>query len=487
MKFFRVLILFTLLLASCVPQQKTEVSNRISIAYAEPLTSFSPLDYSANNRKYLSNIYETLVRYDKAFNYDSSLALSWGRFDDLTWEFRLRPDVIFQDGNSFDAEDVVYSIQTAMTHNTSQLKSLLSNIKKVEKVDDYKIRVFTKSPDPLLLNKLVNVYIFQSNYVDFNTPIGTGPYYIKSSESSNITLERFDSYWGPIPYFKEAYLTAITDPEQRLASILSNEVQILANVPPQYVAQMEEAEIDVKDFPNLEVSSLMFNFNGVFFDKNLRNAVYYALATTYAEEFGSGYLLPTDQFSASGMFGYSRKLADRNQNVETANEFRSQHEGDVDVTLDVPTGLEKLAEKIKSDLSAVNINVTVLASTPSEFQNKILAGESDFYFFGWKYDLADVSDFFETVVHSKIGDYGSFNGMSYSDADVDEYIYQASQLLDVSERQDILGLISKRVLEDRIGVPLFESELLYGIRPEVIWEIRLDGQILASEIVGKGV
>ena len=77
--------------------------------------------------------------------------------------------------------------------------------------------------------------------------------------------------------------------------------------------------------------------------------------------------------------------------------------------------------------------------------------------------------------------------MSYSDADVDEYIYQASQLFDVSERQDVLALISKRILDDRIGVPLFESELLYGIRPEVIWDIRLDGQILASEIVGKGV
>ena len=43
------------------------------------------------------------------------------------------------------------------------------------------------------------------------------------------------------------------------------------------------------------------------------------------------------------------------------------------------------------------------------------------------------------------------------------------------------------ILDDKIGVPLFESELLYGIRPELIWDIRLDGQILASEIVGKGV
>ena len=143
---------------------------------------------------------------------------------------------------------------------------------------------------------------------------------------------------------------------------------------------MEESGVDVQDFPNLEVSSLMFNFSGIFSDKNLRDAVYYALATDYAEEFGSGYLLSTDQFCFRDV-RYSRKLTDRNQNVETANEFRSKYEGDVDVTLDVPTGLEKLAEKVKSDLAMVNINVTVLVSNPSEFQNKILAGESDFYFF----------------------------------------------------------------------------------------------------------
>ena len=148
---------------------------------------------------------------------------------------------------------------------------------------------------------------------------------------------------------------------------------------------------------------------------------------------------------------------------------------------------KKCLEKVKLDLAAANINVTVLSSSPFDFQEKILAGESDFYFFGWKYDLADIADFFETIVHSQTASYGSFNGMAYSDAEVDGYIEEASQLLDVGERQDMLAQISRRILDDKIGVPLFESELLYGIRPELIWDIRLDGQILASEIVGKGV
>ena len=103
-------------------------------------------------------------------------------------------------------------------------------------------------PIRFFLNKLVNVYIFQSNYTDFNTPIGTGPYYIKSSESVNITLERFDSYWGPSPYYKEAFLTAITDPELRLSAILSNEVQVLANVPHNMLRKWRSLELMFKTF-----------------------------------------------------------------------------------------------------------------------------------------------------------------------------------------------------------------------------------------------
>lgn len=486
-KLFCLSLIFSLFLTACAPSGNFAGGEKISIAYAEPIGDFSPTTYESNSKKYLSNIYETLVRYDKTFNYETALATSWGRYDDLTWEFRLREGVLFHDGSVFDADDAVFSLESAMSAENSQLSSLLANIDRVEKVDAQKIRIITKKIDPLLLNKLVNVYIFPSGYGDFNRPVGSGPYLLKSIEGGDWNLERFDAYWGPAPFFKYVTLTAIANPDERLEAILSNKVQVLANVPPQYAEKLKEQSVKVTAFPSLEVSYLMFNFDSVFQDKNLREAVNAALGVDYANKFGAGYLLPTSQFAALGIFGYSKSFADRVQNVESALTLRNAHEGDVNVTLDLPTGLEKLGARIQADLEAINISVTLNVLDSDAFQNKILSGQSDFYFFGWKYDLADLSDFFETVLHSNADDFGTFNGMNYADEQVDEYILEASETLDPVKRRNIIQSISKEILEAKVGIPLFEAEVLYGLRPELFWDIRLDGLILASEIVGKGV
>jgi peptide/nickel transport system substrate-binding protein len=101
--------------------------------------------------------------------------------------------------------------------------------------------------------------------------------------------------------------------------------------------------------------------------------------------------------------------------------------------------------------------------------------------------LADVSDFYESVAHSRQGQLGSFNGISYSNSALDAQIEAASQSLDEQERRVILEGIAETLLEDRVILPLFEAQLLYGIRPELNWNIRLDGQVLASEISGNMV
>lgn len=476
------MVLFSFIFSSCTGQSVAVNDDTIVIAYAEQISSFSPLNYEASNRKYLSNIYDSLVSYDKTFNYDSGLAISWGRFDDLTWEFKLREGVLFHDGSTFDADDAVYSLTTALTDQDSQLDSLLSNILSIDKVEDYKIRIVTKVPDPLILNKLINVYIFPSEYENFDSPVGTGPYVLSSYDGEKMVLSAFGSYWGDVPKYMNVELLAIEDPDRRREAIVLSNVDILANVPPQYVDELNQNEIDVNAFPSLEVSFLMFNFDSVFSDSNLREAVYYALSADYADTFGSGYLLQTDQYAASGIFGYSVDIPDRVQNFEKAEDLRNSYSGDVNTTLDVPEGLEKLGEKVAEDLAQIDIAVTVNAMEGSEFEQKILLGQSEFYFFGWKYDLADISDFLETVIHTKTDEYGNFNGMNYSNVTLDEYIESSSKILNVQERRTMLELINKTLLDDKIGVPLFEAELLYGIGPSVEWDIRLDGLILASEV-----
>lgn len=485
MKLPRLFLALVLLLASCTPQDVLESSDgeSVTIAYAEPISSYSPLSYEAKNRKYLTNIYEPLVRYDATFNYETGLAVSWGRLDDTTWDFRLREDVLFHDGGTFNTDDVLYSLQIAREQVDSELGALLSTISGVEKTAENRLTITTVRPDPLLLNKLTYVNMVPSGYSNFDLPIGTGPYRVSQFVDDTLVLERFDDYWGPIAYFKEARLKYIPEPAERLNAMLSGEVDVLANVPPQYVANLDAAGITVKDFPSLELSFLMLNHGTIFANENLRQAVWYALGNDYVDAFGGGYLLESSQFAARGITGYDPELTSREQNLDTALEFRALYPGEVTVNLDVPEGLEVLGLAIQEDLAAIDITVKVTTTASADYEDTILLGLSDMYFFGWKYDLADSADFFDAVVHTPTETYGAFNGFGYSNAELDTMIETASTLLNVTERRLLLSQISSLLLADKTVVPLFESQVLYALSPDHYYDFRLDGQIWASEIV----
>ncbi|MFA6024595.1 MAG: ABC transporter substrate-binding protein [Candidatus Gracilibacteria bacterium] len=485
MKLSRLLPILALLLASCTPQELLTggTGESVTIAYAEPISSYSPLTYEAKNRKYLVNLYEPLVRFDASFNTESALAVSWGRLDEKTWDFRLRKGVVFHDGQAFNADSVLYSLQLAREYEGSELESLLSSVASVEKIDEFRVQIRTDQPDPLLLNELSFVNMVPVDYENFDLPVGTGPYRASQLISDTLVLERFEGYWGPLAYFKEARLQYIPDFKDRLEGMLSGEIGLLANVPPQGAAQLAEHGILLEEAPGLENSFLFLNQNTRFADPNVRAAVWHALGSDFAEKLGGGHLRASSQFAATGITGYDPEVPERSQNLDLAWEYRHKLPEEMSLTLDIPEGLESLGEMVQEDLAVIDIAVTVRSTATQEYEDLIMTGLSDFYFFGWKYDLADGEDFFTGVVHSPVGTYGTFNAFGYADASMDRDIEALASLFDPMERREALTLLSSRLLETQTVLPLFESEVLYALSPDLYYDFRLDGQIWASEII----
>ena len=466
-------LIFSLLFlpaCSAYRQDSQEENEVLTIAYADPILDYSPFSYNAKDRQYLANIYEPLLRYDQNFNPDTALALSWGRLDDRTWEFRLRKDVFFHDGTTLDSGDVIYSLNKAIEDDSSGLSALLSGIESVEADGVERVLIKSYDPDPLLLNRLVNVYIVPENYDDFLRPNGTGPYKVKGFEDSSLILSRFDNYWGEIPFFAEARLRYEPSAEERYQSIVNGDVDILANVPPSFVEALKE-DVLLLEYPALENSFLIFNTVGPFKDKELREAAWSALDMDYALNLGGGYLKASYQYASSGIFGYIN-------NWEPFSLELVQLEDPVEINLDLPEGLGALGDLLVKDLTKAGFIVNLNEFTANDFEERIYSGDADLFFFGWKYDLADVSDFFESVVDSN----GNFNLASYKNEEIDSLIEQASRTLDLEERRMLLEEIARLFYADKVAFPLFEAKLLYGVRPDIVWQARLDGLILASEI-----
>src|SRR5437868_14816891 len=123
---------------------------------AEPRTMLAAtiVDWTTNNM--LEHIYDRLLDRDaKTFKPRPMLATEWKIVNDTTWEFKLRRNVKFHNGEPFTAASVKATIDYALdpaskSHFATAAYWGLG--KEVQVVDDYTVRFVTKQPWPNLVD-----------------------------------------------------------------------------------------------------------------------------------------------------------------------------------------------------------------------------------------------------------------------------------------------------------------------------------------------
>ena len=97
-------------------------------------------------------IFDTLLRRNlKTLQLEGNLAESWKLLNDTTWQFKLRRDVKFHNGEPFDAAAVKFSIERMLNpQQAAPGRTSIATIDRVEIVDPYTVNVLTKTPFPLL-------------------------------------------------------------------------------------------------------------------------------------------------------------------------------------------------------------------------------------------------------------------------------------------------------------------------------------------------
>jgi len=473
----------------------------LRIAFYQAAESLDPTQFNYAARQHFVDIYEGLVKTDNNLNYQAGLALSWGIVRDNIWEFRLRPDVIFHNGKSLKAQDIVYSINIARSSAKSELKNILATIKNVKSVSDDILQVETDGPDPLLLNKLSLVLVVPDDYKDFNKPIGTGPYGFDSKDKNVINLKRFDDYWGSKPVYRNLQIISIPERQERIDALERGDVDILANVPPNVACSVmekyntspecimiENNDIIIDSIPGLEVSILMLNRNkGLFSDVKWRRIVGMIMEFKVFEDLAFGYVLPANQFVSNGVFGYSTDVVGPVYNMEQAKNEAEKILSDSferpRFQFDYPVALEPVGLYVKEKFAEIGVDVILNPMEFSVLEQRIKSGDSEMYFFGWKSELGDASDFLDSVAHSRANGLGEFNGIGYSNLMVDEMIEKEKNTLDIGIRQKLLQDIMEIITdEDIIGIPLYESKTIYAYNKNIKFTPRIDGYVLGSEI-----
>ncbi len=142
-------------------------------------------------------VYESLVMFNsRTLKVEPVLATSWQQVSPTQMRFKLRQGVKFSDGSAMTADDVVYSLQRAMS-KTSTYAIYTQGMDRIAKVDGETIDIFLKNPNPVLLNQLTELRVMSRAWAEKHNSVepkdikgkeetyshrhamGTGPFVLK--------------------------------------------------------------------------------------------------------------------------------------------------------------------------------------------------------------------------------------------------------------------------------------------------------------------
>ena len=446
-------------------------SETLKIVLNTPTDDLSEYSINLNTLIRTANIYEGLVAFDRNLKIVPALAVSWGNIGQNTWEFKLRKDVRFHNGEPFDAGSVINSFNEAKESGGSLVKTVLNNIEEIKPMDNYTVRVTTRDPDPLILSKLTKFFISLPDHV------GTGPYKFAEWEKGvRLSLTAFDDYWGRLPDYRNVDYMVVQDKNQRQSDFDEGLTDILVAVPKEQAIELPKDQL--RTSYSLEVNFLMFKLDDpILSDRAAREAIRTIFDPSKIEEIGNNFVRQVSQFVAPGVFGYNPNipLFQFDEAKRAKSIFGSQRKK---VSLDYLSTYRTLTEYLSKQLLDAGFLVDANAIEPEALLNKIKNNESQMFVIGWQADNGDAGDFLDAFIHST----GEFNNGRYTNVVVDKLIEKSRKDLNPLSRLQTLQTIMSLVDKDLIGIPLFESSRLYAVKKGVKWEPRLDGLVLASDV-----
>jgi peptide/nickel transport system substrate-binding protein len=468
---------------------------------------------------YLDNIYETLVTRGKELKVEPCLATEWQQVNPTTVRFKLRQGVKFHDGTAFAADDVVFSIQRALS-DTSNFKPYLAGVKEARKVDDFTVEILTDGPAPVLIPQLTEVRIMSKAWAtkhnvlkpqDFKNKEetfatrnanGTGPYILRSREADVKTVAVLNSnWWGK----REGNVTEIVyqpikQDGTRLAALLSGEVDFVLDPPPQDIPRLKQ-DPKLKVVEGNENRTIFYGFDqhrdelqysnvkgkNPFKDKRVRQAFQLAIdVNAIKTQVMRGLSIPTGVMFAPQVDGYPKDL-DKVVKVdrERAKKLLAEagYKDGFEITLDCPNNRyiadEKICVATAGMLAQIGVKVKVNAMPRANYFPKIQNLDTSFYMLGWGVPTFDSQYAVQSLLRTRIEKTpdGDYNLGRYSNPKVDAAVDKLKTEVDRKKRAELAREITRLHMDDVGHIPLHFQVIPWAMRSNVKVVHRADNRL----------
>ena len=419
-----------------------------------------------------ANIFEGLTRIDQNGVVQPALARGWDISDDgLTYSFDLVEGVTFHDGATFEAADVVFSLERALAEDsTNAQKGLFEPIESVTAEGDSRVTVKLKRPTGSFLFNMGwgDAIIVDAASAEGNksNPVGTGPFRFAGwRKGDSIKIERNDGYWGEPAALASATFKIIPDPAAAVAAMMAGDVDAFANFPsPESVPQFEADPRFKVVIGSTEGETILSTNNAKppLDDIRVRRAIAHAIdrkAIIDGSEYGYG--TPIGSHFAPHHPAYI-DLTDRYpHDPEKAKALLAEAgQSDLELTIKLPPPpyARRGGEIIQAQLAEAGIQAELIPVEWAQWLEQVFRGKD--------YDLTIVS-------HTEPMDIGIYARddyyFSYDSPAFNQLIADLAAATEPEQQNKILGEAQTLLAEDSVNGFLFQ------LAKRGVWSAKLEG------------
>lgn len=411
------------------------------------------VDDSANFITTNRQVFEGLVRYEDNSKIVPLLATSWTNPDTTTWVFTLKDGVKFHTGRVMTAEDVKASLEAAKDSIYGQ--NFNSTIKTVAVVAPNKVEIKTEGPDPILLNRLTNLWIFDTKSSKPNDSInGTGAYTVKpgtTPTNDKLELVAFDGYHGGHVYTRA--VTFIYIENDKLAEAFNaGQINILTQSVDSTTAGLTRAN-KVVNVEQLSVFHLILNTQRAgspLANLKVRQAILTGtdpVALTKVREVQG---VPIGQMIPPTVPGYNPSVKRPATDVAKAKAMLAEagYPNGFSLTFTYYGPSKSTADELARQFKDLGITLKLDPQTViKDLGAKVFGGNTDMAFNTVSSDLFDGTDVLTNYLDSA----------NYSNPRATQLLKQASQTLDQTARLKLIQEVAKISVDDVVDIPMYAT------------------------------
>ena len=340
-----------------------------------------------------------------------AIADTWSVSEDgLQYQFHIRDDIQFSNGEKVTVEDCIYSLQRAKDTQGPWV-GMLDMINSMEDTGNQNLTITLQAASPAFLSTLAmsSCGIMPKAYCEeqggegiARQPVGTGPFSLKEwKQGEKMIFTRNPYYWEKgCPKVDEIDMVVVKDDNTRVMQLQSGQIDIATQIPYSRINELKASKgIQVQLFDSTDVKFIIINCQSKYLtDKRVRQALKYATdkdAINQAVYFGNGEIAET--FLSPSAPHYHKELPKTEVAIEKAKNLLEEagYGNGFELTLEVGSGdtaYLQIATMLQEQWSRIGISLNIQQIDTATARQNWKDGNYDVYISYMTSDMTDTSE-----------------------------------------------------------------------------------------------